>query len=53
MVRFHDGKPTGIWYSQHSFGTAYSWDDAAISKQEGRPVVFSAWGSHANYLTAG
>ena len=36
MVRFHDGKPTGIYYSQHRDGAAYDWDNDAISKTNER-----------------
>ncbi|RFU79324.1 vacuolar sorting-associated 62 [Trichoderma arundinaceum] len=53
MVRFRDGKPTGIYYSQHAGGSAYGWDDAALSMKDERPLVFSAYGSHANYASSG
>lgn len=36
MIRFHHGKPTGIYYSQHSSGSAYSWDDKGLSVENGR-----------------
>ncbi|KAG8416405.1 hypothetical protein J3459_007559 [Metarhizium acridum] len=53
MVRFRDGKPNGIYYSQHSGGAAYAWDHADLSMKDGRPLVFSAYGSHANYASSG
>ncbi|KAI7780542.1 hypothetical protein LA080_015943 [Diaporthe eres] len=53
MVRFRDGKPTGIYFSQHSDGAAYKWSDAALSMEDERPVVYSAYGSHANYASPG
>lgn len=53
MVRFHDGKPSGIYYSQHRDGAAYDWNDAALTKTDERPLVFSAYGSHANYPSEG
>ncbi|KAH7130944.1 vacuolar protein sorting-associated protein 62 [Dactylonectria macrodidyma] len=53
MIRFRDGKPTGIFYSQHVDGMAYDWDDETISKTDGRPIVYSARGSHANYPQSG
>ncbi|KAK1704431.1 hypothetical protein BDP67DRAFT_212852 [Colletotrichum lupini] len=53
MIRFHDGKPTGIYYSQHSSGSAYKWDDNDLSVEDGRPIVYSAWGSHANWASPG
>ncbi|KAL6899965.1 hypothetical protein GGI43DRAFT_405934 [Trichoderma evansii] len=53
MVRFRDSKPTGIYYSQHAGGAAYNWDDMTLSMKSGRPLVFSAYGSHANYATSG
>lgn len=36
MVRFRDGKPTGIYFSQHRDGAAYSWDDSTVTKRDGR-----------------
>ncbi|KAG8416406.1 hypothetical protein J3458_006994 [Metarhizium acridum] len=36
MVRFRDGKPNGIYYSQHSGGAAYAWDHADLSMKDGR-----------------
>lgn len=36
MIRFHDGEPIGIYYSQHRDGASYQWDDEAVSKQDGR-----------------
>ncbi|KAI5457680.1 hypothetical protein BGZ63DRAFT_393472 [Mariannaea sp. PMI_226] len=54
MVRFHNGTPVGIYYSQHMDGAAYNWDDSKLSKtDDGRPIVYSARGSHANYATPG
>ncbi|KAG6128013.1 hypothetical protein E4U28_008431, partial [Claviceps purpurea] len=53
MVRFHHGKPTGIYYSQHEDGAAYSWTNSKLSLQDERPLVFSAYGSHANYVSPG
>ncbi|EXJ82070.1 hypothetical protein A1O1_08139 [Capronia coronata CBS 617.96] len=54
MIRFKEGKPTGIYFSQHGSGQACKWDDeTCFSKQGERPVVFSARGSHANYPSAG
>lgn len=49
MVRFVDGTPQAVWFSQHDYGTAISY--AAVHKIGKRPVAFSAKGSHANYLT--
>lgn len=36
MIRFKDGKPDGIYYSQHLGGAAYQWDDPKVSKVDGR-----------------
>ena len=32
MIRFQDGEPVGIYYSQHRDGAAYDWNDERISK---------------------
>lgn len=39
MVRFENGEPVGIWYSQHRDGSAYDWDDTTVSKTDGRVRV--------------
>lgn len=39
MVRFHGGKPTGIYYSQHSDGAAYLWDDDNVTLEDNRVSV--------------
>lgn len=36
MIRFQDGEPVGIYYSQHRDGAAYDWDDESISKTDDR-----------------
>lgn len=51
MVRFKDGKPQAIWYSQHGNGQAFSYK--AVEKIGLRPVSYSAKGSHANYAITG
>ncbi len=51
MVRFANGTPTAMWFSQHAFGEAFTYD--AVEKQGLRPVAYSANGSHANYAITG
>ncbi|KAK6436306.1 hypothetical protein LTR95_007505 [Oleoguttula sp. CCFEE 5521] len=53
MVRFVNGKPSQMWYSQHSNGEAFSY--GAVQKYQGgkRPVVYCANGTHANYAISG
>jgi hypothetical protein len=66
-VRFQDGVPKAVFFSEHSFGEAYTWD--AVEKSGKRvstrpnqcntnanppqPVGFSATGTHAMYATSG
>ncbi|KAH8812291.1 hypothetical protein F5884DRAFT_307021 [Xylogone sp. PMI_703] len=52
LIRFHNGKPKAVFFSAHSGGTAYTWD--AVEKGKGgRPVLYSARGSHAMYAMPG
>ena len=50
MIRFKDGLPTAVWYSQHEYGEAYSYK--AVQKADKRVIGYSAKGSHANYAKA-
>jgi hypothetical protein len=66
-VRFHNGVPKAVFFSEHAFGEAYTWD--AVEKIGKRvsyagacnrtctntrqPIGFSATGTHAMYATAG
>lgn len=51
MIRFQNGKPSQVWFSQHSFGEAFTYD--CLEKQGVRPVAYSGNGSHATYATSG
>jgi hypothetical protein len=51
MIRFKNGEPQAIWYSQHEYGQAFTYD--AVHKIGQRPIGFSAKGSHANYAVSG
>jgi len=52
MVRFNNGTPEAVWYSQHANGEAFEYD--VVHKQDGgRPVGFVANGTHANYAIPG
>ncbi|PGH19050.1 hypothetical protein AJ79_00084 [Helicocarpus griseus UAMH5409] len=51
LVRFHNGKPKAVFFSEHSFGEAYSYD--AVEKIGKRPVIYSATGTHAMYAAPG
>ncbi|KAF7543788.1 hypothetical protein G7Z17_g10462 [Cylindrodendrum hubeiense] len=47
MVRFENGVPRGIFFSEHEGGQAYAFE--AVEKRGDRPVIYSAVGSHAMY----
>ncbi|KAL4975157.1 hypothetical protein BDW66DRAFT_74064 [Aspergillus desertorum] len=51
MIRFLNGTPQAIWYSQHARGQAFTYD--ATEKQGKRPVAYSGNGTHAVYSTPG
>jgi len=51
MVRFENGVPQAVWFSQHADGEAFTY--SAVEKTGARPVVYVANGTHANYGTAG
>lgn len=50
-VRFHNGEPKAVFFSEHNFGSAYSYQ--AVEKIGRRPVIYSAVGTHAMYATPG
>ncbi|KAH6697097.1 vacuolar protein sorting-associated protein [Plectosphaerella plurivora] len=51
MMRFEHGIPRGIFFSEHEGGQAYTYH--AVEKLGGRPVIYSAVGSHAMYAQPG
>ncbi|KAL8798748.1 MAG: hypothetical protein Q9223_007772 [Gallowayella weberi] len=51
LVRFEDGKPKHVFVSEHYFGQAYTYD--AVEKLGKRPIIYSAVGTHAMYVTPG
>ncbi|KIW33719.1 uncharacterized protein PV07_00547 [Cladophialophora immunda] len=53
MVRFQNGTPQAMWYSQHSGGQAFTFSAVQKFNNGSRPVVYCANGTHANYATPG
>ncbi|MCJ1376081.1 hypothetical protein MMC20_007319 [Loxospora ochrophaea] len=51
MIRFSNGVPQEVWYSQHEDGEAFTYD--CLEKQGVRPITYSARGTHANYAING
>lgn len=47
MVRFVNGAPDVVYYSEHSSGAAFNY--SAVEKIGVRPVSYIATGTHANY----
>jgi hypothetical protein len=56
LIRFHYGVPKAVFFSAHSGGTAFTYNAVEKGKgpgREGRPVLYSAVGSHAMYAMPG
>ncbi|KAI9645269.1 hypothetical protein NHQ30_006004 [Ciborinia camelliae] len=51
MIRFVNGTPQAIWYSQHGNGEAFLY--SVVEKSGKRPIAYSARGSHGNYAIPG
>jgi hypothetical protein len=47
------GVPLSVGYSQHSCGKVRLWKDVPKWRHTNHPLVYVAFGSHANYFTAG
>ena len=45
-----DREPVSIGYSQHEGAEGADWDDDKLELVDGRPVVYPAAGSHANFF---
>ncbi|HEX5939082.1 MAG TPA: hypothetical protein VFZ12_01870, partial [Dehalococcoidia bacterium] len=45
-----DMEPSSVAYSQHGTGETSDWEGGNLEKEEGRPVVYVAHGSHASFL---
>ena len=50
-IRFQHGEPKAVFVSEHNFGSAYSYE--AVEKIGKRPVIYSAYGTHAMYALPG
>ena len=48
-----DQGPARVAYSGHAGGERADWESAKLTKEDGRPVVYVATGSHASYLEEG
>ncbi|KAF2711734.1 hypothetical protein K504DRAFT_489547 [Pleomassaria siparia CBS 279.74] len=53
MIRFINGVPKYVWYSQHANGEAFTFEALKKDQTGKRPLVFVANGSHALYPTPG
>ena len=54
LVRFQDGVPQIVWMSAHGGGSAYKFGAVdKLRRDKDRPVIFSARGTHANYVSVG
>lgn len=54
LVRFYNGEPIIVWMSAHGGGGAYYYNN--LEKYEldtNHPIIFSARGTHANYVSVG
>ncbi|PWY92886.1 vacuolar protein sorting-associated protein 62 [Aspergillus heteromorphus CBS 117.55] len=51
MMRFENGVPKALWYSQHAGGEAFTY--SATEKKGKRPIAYSANGTHAVYAIPG
>ena len=47
------GEPAAVGYSQHEGAEAADWGDEKLDLVDGRPVVYPAAGSHANFYGEG
>ncbi|KIY01533.1 uncharacterized protein Z520_03085 [Fonsecaea multimorphosa CBS 102226] len=53
MVRFVNGAPQAMWFSQHTSGEAFTYSAVQKYNNGDRPVVYIANGTHANYAIPG
>ncbi|EON68972.1 hypothetical protein W97_08230 [Coniosporium apollinis CBS 100218] len=51
MIRFQNGVPKAVWYSQHGNGQAFKY--STVKKSGLRPLVYVSKGSHALYAITG
>lgn len=54
LVRFYKGEPIIVWMSAHGGGGAYFYSHLEkYSLNPNHPIIFSARGTHANYVSVG
>ena len=53
MIRFTNGTPTAMYFSQHASGEAFKYNIVLKDGATGRPLNYVAKGTHANYAIPG
>lgn len=54
LVRYYNGEPVIVWMSAHGGGGAYYYHRLEKYELDSRhPIIFSARGTHANYVSVG
>lgn len=54
LVRFYKGSPVIVWMSAHGGGGAYYYHNLEKDEVDPKhPIIFSARGTHANYVSVG
>lgn len=54
LVRFYNGTPVIVWMSAHGGGGAYYYHNLEKHELDPKhPIIFSARGTHANYVSVG
>jgi len=52
-IYFTNGKPTTVVASYHAWNTTKKWGDPGIEMVGNHPVLYSAWGGHGLWFSAG
>jgi hypothetical protein len=52
-IKYREREPDRVGASIHTWGEEVSYGSGEVEKEDGHPVLYSSYGSHASYFGSG